>query len=185
MAVNSMETEPKENNFNKLGKIDNEPSWITDLRNQYKKDKRISIIATIIFTALFVTFLLLTIFDKVEKEILGVIVYEMNPLWFIAIFPFLAGALISFLSFFINDSKITTVEIVDGYYVVGYGGGAYWSLLIEGVEVDSSSLKRAAISIDNVVLTGRLPNHQKINVILGPSVKNFMKVEKVNEQGDK
>ena len=78
MAVNNMEIEQKENNFNKLGKTDNEPTWITDLRNQHKKDKRISIIATIIFTTLFVTFLLLTIFDKVEKEILGVIVYEMN-----------------------------------------------------------------------------------------------------------
>ena len=77
--------------------------------------------------------------------------------------------------------KITTVQVVDGYYVVGYGNGILWSLIIDGKAVDSTQLRKDGHN-DDIVLNGTLPNNQKIKAFLGPRVKNYMQIEKVEDK---
>ena len=101
----------------------------------------------------------------------------------------LVASLFGILSLFLlmgswgSESEITCVEVIDGYYVVGTGGGFVWSLIIDGIAQDSSLPSRHYFGAPNdVVLKGTLPNGQKIRAIFGSSIKNFMKIEKVTDE---
>lgn len=167
------------NDFNNAVKTDvTEPEWVTDIKNEYKRGKRNLTIIGVVLGVIFLVFLIVTIFQDLLSmkwvfNCLGAIVFLFLSVGF-------------FIGAIISEQKITRVEIIDGYYVVGHGCGAYWSLIIDGIAVDSTSLpvKRGGY-IDTVVLKGTLPNHKRINVIIGPSVKKYMKVEIVNNQDGK
>ena len=159
------------NNDNEI-KTNNEPTWVTDIRNQYKSRKRSYKISALVCLTICIAFVFLAIFIENLK------------------FIYIIGAsLFGVLSLFLllgswgTESEITCVEVIDGYYVVGNGGGSVWSLIIDGIAQDGSvPTKQIFGSPNNVVLKGTLPNGQRIRAIFGPNIKNFMKVEKVADE---
>lgn len=159
------------NNDNEI-KTNNEPTWVTDIRNQYKSIKKSFKISALVCLVICIVFVFLAIFIENLKFI-----YIMGASFFGLLSLFLL------MGSWGSESEITCVEVIDGYYVVGNGGGSVWSLIIDGIAQDSSVPSRHHFGAPNdVVLKGTLPNGQRIRAIFGSSIKNFMKIEKVTDE---
>jgi hypothetical protein len=149
-----------------------EPDWVTHMRGEYKREVNVYRKTAIVFSGIFLVLLLVSIFGQKDVYFLY---FMAGFIAFLAILFWLGSITV--------HQKITTVQVVDGYYVVGYGNGILWSLIIDGKAVDSTQFRKHGYN-DDIVLKGILPNNQKIKAFLGPRVKNYMQIEKVEDKAE-
>ncbi|MCR5308677.1 MAG: hypothetical protein K6E21_01010 [Bacilli bacterium] len=143
------------------------PDWVIYHQNKPDKDFKKGMIASAIFSVIFIIFLILLGVDKEKKwhegyhgryfEEPGYYTSEVKGVY--VFFSFLFGFALLVAIIYALSSKFTKVQVakIDNYFAVVTGCNTIWRFYIENKEVDSYSSRRYS-NPSKIFLKGKLPS---------------------------